>query len=588
MAATAGATSHCGGPEAFTISQLRDDLRAAVNCLNDRCLFLSAKCPEQRQTSNDFQRPSRDYDAAQLDEDDIAESDLYALARCYFQNREYARVAKKLEDVKGPRATFLKLYASYLKGEKEKEEKYMGQETPLEEGQWFNKELQDIETQLGEGHREDAFCLYLRGIVNTALKRTARARDFLSESVKRYPWNWSAWEALVSTYDGKDVRKDPLNEIREHVPEHSVMRDFCVIHLANELALSPGDALDAEWKSVEALFPDSSTVNFMKGMSYYCVRDFDKAMGHFQKLHKRDPFRVDHMDIYSNTLYIRQRDVELAELAHQIFDIDRYRYESCLIVGNYYSIRREHDFAIMFFQRALKLNRNYIEAWTLIGHEYLELQNLAAAVAVYRKATVIKPSDYRAWYGLGCAYRMMSMHDMAITYFQKALAVQPNDYRMWFNLGQLYHELKHYSMAVASLERAMVGDKSDLLALWEIARCYYEQLEEPMDEKLEHETRKRFLDYLKFQEKYEGTDVSNQPNQEEAALWVAKAALKRGKSDEALSVIQFITRHDCDEANEIRKEIWNLQSNERARNPSGFMRRAVNIDDDDSMEAFTP
>ena len=65
--------------------------------------------------------------------------------------------------------------------------------------------------------------------------------------------------------------------------------------------------------------------------------DFDKALGHFEKLHKADPLRVDHMDIYSNTLYIRQRHVELAELAHQIFDVDRYRYESCLIVGMLFS-----------------------------------------------------------------------------------------------------------------------------------------------------------------------------------------------------------------------------------------------------------
>ncbi|KAJ3047887.1 Anaphase-promoting complex subunit 23 [Rhizophlyctis rosea] len=78
-----------------------------------------------------------------------------------FQNREYARVAERLKRTKGPKATFLRLYAYYLRGEKEEEEKYTWQETPLEDGQWFNMELQDIERELEKGCHKDAFCLYL-------------------------------------------------------------------------------------------------------------------------------------------------------------------------------------------------------------------------------------------------------------------------------------------------------------------------------------------------------------------------------------------------------------------------------------------
>ena len=56
------------------------------------------------------------------------------------------------------------------------------------------------------------------------------------------------------------------------------------------------------------------------------------------------------------------------------------------IPGNYYSLRSQHEKAILYFQRALKLNPNYLSAWTLVGHEFVEVKNTAAAIKAYRQA----------------------------------------------------------------------------------------------------------------------------------------------------------------------------------------------------------
>ena len=55
-------------------------------------------------------------------------------------------------------------------------------------------------------------------------------------------------------------------------------------------------------------------------------------------------------------------------------------------VGNYYSLRRDHEKAILYFRRALKLDKSYLSAWTLMGHEYVEIKNTNAAIASYRRA----------------------------------------------------------------------------------------------------------------------------------------------------------------------------------------------------------
>jgi len=54
--------------------------------------------------------------------------------------------------------------------------------------------------------------------------------------------------------------------------------------------------------------------------------------------------------------------------------------------GNYYSLRSQHEKAVLYFQRALKLNPNYLSAWTLMGHEYMELKQTSAAIRAYRQA----------------------------------------------------------------------------------------------------------------------------------------------------------------------------------------------------------
>ena len=99
---------------------------------------------------------------------------------------------------------------------------------------------------------------------------------------------------------------------------------------------------------------------------------------------------------------------ELAYLAHHCNEVDRFRSETCcvtggklfkksiykklephslfIIAGNYYSLRQQHDKAVLYFERAVKLDPSYISAWTLMGHEYMELKSISAAIHAYRQA----------------------------------------------------------------------------------------------------------------------------------------------------------------------------------------------------------
>ena len=47
--------------------------------------------------------------------------------------------------------------------------------------------------------------------------------------------------------------------------------------------------------------------------------------------------------------------------------------------------RSQHEKAVVYFQRALKLNPGYLSALTLMGHEYMEMKNTHAAIQSYRQ-----------------------------------------------------------------------------------------------------------------------------------------------------------------------------------------------------------
>ncbi|KAG7543607.1 Enolase C-terminal TIM barrel domain, partial [Arabidopsis thaliana x Arabidopsis arenosa] len=150
---------------------------------------------------------------------------------------------------------------------------------------------------------------------------------------------------------------------------------------------------------------------------------------------RNDPYRMEDMDLYSYVLYAKEACAALSYLAHKVVLTDKYRPESCCIIGNYYNLKGQHEKAVMYFRRALKLNK-YLSAWTLMGHEYVEMKNTHAAIDAYRRAVDINPCDYRAWYGLGQAYEMMGMPFYALYYFRKSIFFLPNDSRLWIAMAK--------------------------------------------------------------------------------------------------------------------------------------------------------
>jgi len=410
------------------------------------------------------------YVSTPIPDDDAfdAGGDKYLLAKTYFDCREYRRAAHVLQNQAGRKAVFLRCYALYMAGEKRKEAEMIELEGSLGKSNAVNQELVDLERELSTHRRTgsiDSFGLYLYGLVLRDKGCEGLARTILVESVNSYPWNWSAWSELQSLCTSSDI----LNNL--NLKNHW-MKDFFLASTYLELKMHE-EALK-RYERLMGVFRCSGYIQAQIATVQYSMRDLDEAEMIFEELLRTDPFRVDSMDIYSNLLYAKESLTALSFLAHRVFLTDKYRPESCCIIANYYSLKGQHEKSVLYFQRALKLNRKYLSAWTLMGHEYVELKNTPAAIDAYRRAVDINPRDFRAWYGLGQIYEMMGMPFYALYYFQKSSYLQPNDARLWIAMAQCYESdpLQMIEEAIKCYKRAANSNDTEGIALHQLAKLH--------------------------------------------------------------------------------------------------------------------
>ena len=360
------------------------------------------------------------------------------------------------------KSLFLALYAKYMSGEKRKEEDSEMILGPADGTSSVNRELVGLARNLDRWFADRAarglegsnqgWLEYLYGIVLAKGKTDSDARKWLIKSVQMFPFNWGAWLEL----------SDLLNNVEELqivIPElpQDPMTLIFYLYASQELYQAT-EPIHNTLTELESVFPESQFLKIQRALLFYHSKDFDEAESIFSTLLSSDPHRIDSLDHYSNILYVMGARPKLAFLAQLATATDKFRPETCCVIGNYYSLKSEHEKAVVYFRRALTLDRNFLSAWTLMGHEYIEMKNTHAAIESYRRAVDVNRKDYRAWFGLGLTYEMLEMHLYSLFYFQRAASLRPYDPKMWTAVGKCYDKIDRPEQSIKAYKRALVAE----------------------------------------------------------------------------------------------------------------------------------
>lgn len=205
------------------------------------------------------------------------------------------------------------------------------------------------------------------------------------------------------------------------------------------------------------------------------MQDLEASEESYEAARAIDPFRLEGMADYSNSLFVQSKEEKLAHLTHSLAEAGREDAEVCCAVGNYHTLRGDNHRAVEVFKRAVRLDPSCSSAWILLGHAYIELKDSVSASEMYRKALELNPRDVRAWTGLGNTYELNSAWAYALHYHKKAAANSPYDYRFWASMANCYEKLRQYSKAVECYKKILTLEEaidSQLAIMENIARLY--------------------------------------------------------------------------------------------------------------------
>ncbi|KAJ7783244.1 hypothetical protein B0H16DRAFT_1496073 [Mycena metata] len=400
------------------------------------------------------------------------EADLLFSARTFIESRDPMRAIHVLHACRSAKAHFLSLYSQFIATENRALRSWHKLDNNRHQPSYpVNPTVQDLLSRVVNA--TDPWLLYLKALF---LSRLPGRRDEAIESailsIAGFPWNWATWMLLGSCIeDGEE-----LSAILPLLPlpaTHPLVQLF-QIKTMNELQIPSDNELSlCEQLLSPNFFPGSLWVMSLRACALYYSHDFKLAQAQFERILAIDPYRIEEIDIYSNILYVTDSRLKLSRLANDFLALDRDRPEVCVLVGNLYSLRAEHEKSVRYFRRATQLDRTYLSAWTLMGHEYVEMKNSHAAIESYRRAIDVNRKDYRAWYGLGQAYELLNMHQYALHYYHHATALRPYDVRLWQAQGMCYEEMGKLREAAECFKRALItADPHEITINLKLANLY--------------------------------------------------------------------------------------------------------------------
>jgi len=180
---------------------------------------------------------------------------------------------------------------------------------------------------------------------------------------------------------------------------------------------------------------DTPWVLAQLGKAYYERTQYAEAENVFRRIREIAPSHMEHMEVYSNTLWQRKEEVALGHLAHTLMDQDRLSPQAWCALGNASSLDRQHDDAVKCFTRATQLDPKFAYAFTLQGHEHVANEEFDKAMAAYRNAISADNRHYNGWYGLGGVYERLGKYEVAEKHYRAAAQINPNNAMILVRIG---------------------------------------------------------------------------------------------------------------------------------------------------------
>ena len=288
------------------------------------------------------------------------------------------------------------------------------------------------------------------------------------------------------------------------------------------------------------------TFSFL-GKCYFELGKYKEAENYYNKALQRDPSHLEGLEYLSSALWHLKDQFQCCNLSHHVLEQSLFCPETWIVVGNCFSLQKEHEVAIKFFNRATQINPSCAYAYTLTGHEYVANESYDLAETCYKTALKFDNRSYNAWWGLGQIQFKKQNFSEAIKNFKKALKINSKSALLHFYIANTYSCNKDFNKALDYLKNAEKLDENNPMFKYQISNI---------------------LIYLKEYDK--ALSILNQLNQKmpkEAPIHIAFGKIYQAKNDiqkalEHYNIAIDLDPKDSNLARSLIERIYNSSGNE--------------------------
>lgn len=217
---------------------------------------------------------------------------------------------------------------------------------------------------------------------------------------------------------------------------------------------------------------ESSYAYSSLGRCYFELGKYKECEKYYNKSLQKNPSQLEGIEYFSSCLWHLKDQYQCCNLAHKVLEQSQFAPETWIVLGNCFSLQKEHEIAIRFFTRATQINPNFAYAYTLSGHEYVENENYNQAANCYKNALKYDDRHFNAWWGLGLIQSKEQNYSEAIKYFKKALSINTKSAILHFYLATAYLQNKDITKALQYLKLAEEEDNNNPMIKYQISNIY--------------------------------------------------------------------------------------------------------------------
>ncbi len=234
-------------------------------------------------------------------------------------------------------------------------------------------------------------------------------------------------------------------------------------------------ALDILLKKIPPNQFKSCYIYTLIGRCYFELSKYKEAEKYYNMSLSLDPSYLTGLEYFSSTLWHLKDQFKCCNLAHLCLEQCQFAPETWVVLGNTFSLQKEHETAIKFFNRATQINPAFAYSYTLAGHEYVDNENFTEANNCFRKALSYDERQVNAWWGLGNIQLKEQNYIEAIKLFKKCLSINSHSAVLHFYLGTAYLQNKDIKNALINLINAQKLDNKNPMIQYQIANIYINQ-----------------------------------------------------------------------------------------------------------------